>query len=121
MRWLLQHVGEKGEKTHGILKKAHRIGARVRCICRVCMVFLLVTRRGSVCTWRVHVCTWAWVDVSHRRILNSLQPHYQTLERLELSHEDYYPYQFDDDVDEISPITFTSFTNLKKLQLCQIA
>ncbi|CAI6336227.1 unnamed protein product [Periconia digitata] len=64
-------------------------------------------------------CTWVCVVVSHPRILKSLRPHYQTLERLELSHEDRY-HQFDDDTDHLWPIQFTSFTNLKKLKVAPV-
>lgn len=65
-------------------------------------------------------CTWAWVNVHHRKIMDSLSPHYETLECLELSHEDFYPYQFDNDAEEPYPVSFKSFKSLKKLKVAPV-
>jgi hypothetical protein len=65
-------------------------------------------------------CTWAWVNVHHRKIMDSLAPHYDTLECLELSHEDFYPYQFDNDAEEPLPVSFQGFKTLKKLKVAPV-
>jgi hypothetical protein len=65
-------------------------------------------------------CTWAWVDVEHRRIMKSLEVHHDTLECLALSHEEFYPYQFGNDNEKPDPVTFNSFKMLKKLKVAPV-
>jgi hypothetical protein len=65
-------------------------------------------------------CTWAWVNVEHVKIMKSLEAHHDTLECLALSHEEFYPYQFDNDDEQPDPVTFNSFKTLKKLKLAPV-
>ena len=65
-------------------------------------------------------CTWAWVSVHHKKMIESLAPHYETLECLEFSHESFYPYQFGNDTEEPVPISFKCFQNLKKLKVAPV-
>lgn len=63
---------------------------------------------------------WAWCHVEHKAIMHALVPYYDTLENLSLSHEDYYPYQNDNNGDETSPCDFSVFTALKKLKVAPV-
>jgi hypothetical protein len=56
-------------------------------------------------------CTWAWCQ---------MQAHHQTLENLCLSHEDFYPHQFDNDDDKPYPCDFKPFTALKRLKVAPV-
>lgn len=60
---------------------------------------------------------WAWCQVEHTAIMDTLAEHHDTLENLCLSHEDYYPYQNENSADETSPCNFTCFTGLKRLKV----
>jgi hypothetical protein len=65
-------------------------------------------------------CTWAWVDVEHAKIMKSLEAHHDTLERLALSHEEFYPYQFGNENEKPIPVTFNSFKVLQKLKVAPV-
>ncbi|KAF2825816.1 hypothetical protein CC86DRAFT_351829 [Ophiobolus disseminans] len=65
-------------------------------------------------------CTWAWFIMEHPRIMNSLQSHHQTLEALCLSHEDYYPYDADNEFDKPYPCSFVPFVALKRLKVAPV-
>ncbi|PVI00151.1 hypothetical protein DM02DRAFT_614577 [Periconia macrospinosa] len=66
--------------------------------------------------------SWAWTIVHHGRIMEALKPHYGTLENLELSHEDFYPYEYegDDDILNIVPVSFRAFEKLRKLKVAPV-
>lgn len=67
-------------------------------------------------------CSWAWASVSQTRMIRDLEPHYDTLESLDLSHENLYPhhdYDMNDD-SEPQPISFRMFKNLKRLKVAPV-
>jgi hypothetical protein len=63
---------------------------------------------------------WAWVSVEHPAIMKGLAPHHNTLENLGLSHEDFYPYQFDNDSEQPYPCSFVQFKALKRLKVAPV-
>jgi len=65
-------------------------------------------------------CAWAWVDVQNAEIMMSLEPHYETLECLGLSHEEFYPYQFTNDNEEADPVSLRCFKSLKRLKIAPV-
>lgn len=65
-------------------------------------------------------CTWAWCNVDHTEIMKSLEPHHETLECLGLSHEDFYPYEFDNEDEKPDPVSFQQFKALKKLKVAPV-
>jgi hypothetical protein len=65
-------------------------------------------------------CTWAWVNVDHRKIMKSMEPHYETLECLGLSHEEFYPYQFDNEAERPDPVSMQCFKSLKQLKVAPV-
>lgn len=79
---------------------------------------MAATIPGKLKTFNYEIgCTWAWCDITHPGIMTSLQAHHKTLEGLGLSHEDFYPHQFDNDSEEPYPCDFTPFTALRRLKV----
>lgn len=79
---------------------------------------LVATIPGKLKTFNYEVgCTWAWCNISHPGIMTSLQGHRETLESLGLSHEEFYPHQFDNDDEEPYSCDFKPFTALKRLKV----
>lgn len=86
---------------------------------------LHATIRGKLKTFNYEVgCTWAWCKTEHSSIMASLLVHKDTLERLGLSHEDFYPYQFSDYTDSSYDLptacSFKPFTALKRLKVAPV-
>jgi hypothetical protein len=64
---------------------------------------------------------WTWVTLKIPAIMESLEPHHDTLEYLGLSHEsDFYPFDLDDPDDESHPVCFTPFKALKYLKVAPV-
>lgn len=79
------------------------------------------TKPGSLKTLVYEIgCTWAWCQISHPDIMTSLRAHHQTLEALCLSHEEFYPHQFDNDDDKPYPCDFKPFTALRRLKVAPV-
>ncbi|KAH6234974.1 hypothetical protein HBI40_227460 [Parastagonospora nodorum] len=79
------------------------------------------TKPGSLKTLVYEIgCAWAWCQISHLDIMTSLQAHHQTLEALCLSHEKFYPHQFDNDYEKPYPCDFKPFTALKRLKVAPV-
>lgn len=79
---------------------------------------MAATIPGTLKTFNYEIgCTWAWCDITHPGIMTSLQAHHKTLESLGLSHEDFYPHQFDNDEEEPYSCDFTPFIALKRLKV----
>jgi hypothetical protein len=76
---------------------------------------------GELTTFNYEIgCTWAWCVVEHPAIMESLSAHHSTLENLALSHEDFYPYQFDNDSEKPWPCSFVPFKALKRLKVAPV-
>lgn len=65
-------------------------------------------------------CSWAWCDIDHPAMMKSLEIHQNSLECLGLSHERFYPHQFDNNLDAPFPVSFTPFKALKKLKAAPV-
>jgi hypothetical protein len=65
-------------------------------------------------------CTWAWCNVEHAAMMQSLSQYHETLESLALSHEDFYPYQFGNDSEKPYPCSFVHFKILKRLKVAPV-
>ncbi|KAI4938599.1 hypothetical protein J4E85_001040 [Alternaria conjuncta] len=65
---------------------------------------------------------WAWCDTEHPAMMRSLEPHHETLEKLGLSHEDFYPYLDDESAErgKAYPCSFSSFTALRRLKVAPV-
>ncbi|OAK96542.1 hypothetical protein IQ06DRAFT_255913 [Phaeosphaeriaceae sp. SRC1lsM3a] len=84
-------------------------------------LLVAATIPGKLKTFNYEIgCTWAWCDVDHPAIMESLAIHHDTLENLGLSHEDFYPYQFVGNADITTPCTFIEFTALKRLKVAPV-
>jgi hypothetical protein len=76
---------------------------------------------GELTTFNYEIgCAWAWCNVEHPAIMKSLSAHHSTLENLALSHEDFYPYQFDNDYEKPWPCSFVPFKALKRLKVAPV-
>ncbi|KAF1949825.1 hypothetical protein CC80DRAFT_367769, partial [Byssothecium circinans] len=62
-------------------------------------------------------CIQATIFIDHEKIMESLQPHYETLECLGLTHEVHFPYPYDDETGDPAPLSFRCFKMLKQLKL----
>ncbi|KAF2709721.1 hypothetical protein K504DRAFT_467672 [Pleomassaria siparia CBS 279.74] len=79
---------------------------------------LAATIPGRLKTFNYEIgCTWAWCDIDHEATMKALEPHYNTLECLGFSHEACYPYQFDNDHEYPSSMSYRCFKALKKLKV----
>jgi hypothetical protein len=65
-------------------------------------------------------CTWAWCNVEHPAMMQSLSQYHGTLENLALSHEDFYPYQFGNVNEKPYPCSFAQFKALKRLKVAPV-
>lgn len=65
-------------------------------------------------------CAWAWCNVEHLAIMKSLEAHHNTLESLGLSHEDFYPFQYEDSGDKPYSVSFKPFKVLKRLKVAPV-
>jgi hypothetical protein len=64
---------------------------------------------------------WAWVTLDQPEIIRSLEPHYETLECLGLSHElGFYPYEIESPDDKPFPVSFTPFKALTHLKVAPV-
>ncbi|KAF2795705.1 hypothetical protein K505DRAFT_301680 [Melanomma pulvis-pyrius CBS 109.77] len=73
---------------------------------------------GRLKTFNYEICcTWDWCNMDHTEIMKSLEPHHETLECLGLSHEDFYPYEFEDEAEKPSSVSFHQFKALRKLKI----
>ncbi len=76
---------------------------------------------GKLKTFNYEIgCTWAWCSVDHPAMMKSLEAHQDYLECLGLSHEDFYPHQFDNNEDAPFAVSFTQFRALKKLKVAPV-
>jgi hypothetical protein len=122
------HDGEP-DPVHGEFARLRPRGHRVEAIELRCsklhkdnFQFLMdATIPGNLKTFNYEVgCSWAWVNVEHPAIMKALAPHHKTLENLGLSHEDFYPYQFDNDMEKPYPCSFVRFKALKRLKVAPV-
>jgi hypothetical protein len=76
---------------------------------------------GKLKTFNYEIgCSWAWCIVQHSEIMASLQVHRDTLDSLGLSHEQSYPYQYGDDLEEPYPVILKPFKALTRLKIAPV-
>ncbi|KAL5115788.1 hypothetical protein ACEQ8H_006283 [Pleosporales sp. CAS-2024a] len=80
--------------------------------------FMAATIPGKLTAFIYEIgCSWACCSITHPGIMESLRAHHASLQALGLSHEEFYPHQFDNEGEELFACDFKPFTALISLKV----